>query len=138
MVSRSSPTIYDSVDNDDADTYATSAHSYSRSGSDSEETNTKLTDKLVAKETRIVLMLRIAVIFVLIACATAVAFTIYNLTKTSEIDAFKIQYEGASEKVLNAFEDILLVHAGSLASLSVAITTQGQSFKICEKPIIFS
>jgi hypothetical protein len=84
------------------------------------------TDQLVAKETKAVLKLRVAVIFVLIACATAVACTIYHLTHSSEVDEFEIQFEGASEKVLKAFQDVLLIHAGALSSLTVAITTQGK------------
>jgi hypothetical protein len=73
-----------------------------------------------------VLLLRIAVIIVLVVCATAIAFTIYHITQSAEIGEFNIQYEGASEKVLKAFEDVLRVHAGALSSLSVAITTQGE------------
>jgi hypothetical protein len=133
MVVGSISSIDKSIDCDASDT----RHSiYSRNGSDVDD-NAKRTDKLVAKETRIVLMLRIAVIFVLIVCATAVALTIYHITQQSEIGEFKIQYEGASEKVLKAFKDILLVRAGSLSSLSVAITTQGkcQSVKTFEIPI---
>jgi hypothetical protein len=86
----------------------------------------KQSDQLAVKETNAVLKLRFAVIFVLIACATSVAVTIYHLTQNSESKAFQIQYEGASEKVLKAFEDILLVHVGALSSLTVAITTQGK------------
>jgi hypothetical protein len=97
-------------------------------GGDSDGEN-RGTDQLVAKETNAVLKLRFAVIFVLVACATTVAVTIYHLTQSSEIDAFKIQYEGASDKVLQAFENVLLVHVGALSSLTVAITTQGKYTK---------
>jgi hypothetical protein len=81
--------------------------------------------QLAEKETKAVFKLRVAVVFVLLACATTVAVAIYHLTQTSENEAYEIQYQAASDKVLKAFEDILVVHAGSLSSLTVAITTQG-------------
>jgi hypothetical protein len=84
-------------------------------------------NQLAVKETRAVLLLRVAVILALVTCAIAVSISIYKLTRASEHEAFQIQYEGASGKVLKAFEDILQVHAGALASLSVAITTQGEN-----------
>jgi hypothetical protein len=83
-------------------------------------------NQIAAKETRAVLKLRISVIVVLIACAIAVSITIYHLTQASEYNAFQIQYRGAADKVLKAFEDVLEVHAGALASLSVAMTTHGK------------
>ena len=80
---------------------------------------------LARKETKAVCHLRVLVIFILIACAVAISIVIYNLTRTSEINAFEIQFEGASGKVLKAFEDILRVKLGAVASLTVAMTTHG-------------
>ena len=89
-------------------------------------------DHIGGKETRAVCHLRILVILVLITCATAVAVTIYNLTYRSEVNAFETQYNGASEKVLKAFEDIIRVKLGALASLTVAMTTHSKSRKIMD------
>jgi hypothetical protein len=80
---------------------------------DGADNETLHTERLVKNETNAVLKLRIGVIFVLIACTTAVAATIHHLTRNSEEKAFKIQYEAASDKVLNAFADVLRVHAGA-------------------------
>jgi hypothetical protein len=93
------------------------------SGRDDEECES---NQIAGKETRAVLKLRVSVIVVLVACAIAVSTAIYKLTHASEHEAFQIQYKGSAEKVMKAFEDILEVHAGALASLSVAITTQGK------------
>jgi hypothetical protein len=107
---------------DDDDASDSKPITFSRDGKDCNMGS----DQLALNETKAVLKLRVAVIFVLVACATAVAVTIYHLTQASENEAFQIQYEGASDKVLKAFEDVLLVHAGALSSLTVAITTQGK------------
>jgi hypothetical protein len=93
------------------------------SGRDDEESDS---NQIAGKETRAVLKLRMSVIVVLVACAIAVSTAIYKLTHASEHEAFQIQYKGSAEKVMKAFEDILEVQAGALASLSVAITTQGK------------
>ena len=93
------------------------------SGRDDEESDS---NQIAGKETRAVLKLRVSVIVVLVACAVAVSTAIYKLTHASEHEAFQIQYKGSAEKVMKAFEDILEVQTGALASLSVAITTQGK------------
>ena len=97
-----------------------------RSTSSGRDDEVNESNQIAGKETKAVLKLRVSVIVVLVACAVAVSMAIYKLTHASEHEAFQIQYKGSAEKVMKAFEDILEVQTGALASLSVAITTQGK------------
>ena len=78
-------------------------------------------DQLTRRETRAVFRLRVMVISVLVLAATGVSVTVLMVTRQAEIDEFKVQYEGAAQKVLDSFDGILQ-GMGSISGLAVSET----------------
>lgn len=76
-------------------------------------------------ESQKVFRLRIAVIGVLILTALAVSSAVFKITVQGEVDEFETQYEGASSKVIDSFEDIM-IKMESVAGLGVSFTSEGQ------------
>jgi hypothetical protein len=82
-------------------------------------------EDLSKNETRGVFRLRVLVILVILSAAAVVSVVVYVSTKQGELDTFESQYEGASTKVLEAFEDIVLSKLGAASSLAVATIAHG-------------
>jgi hypothetical protein len=85
-------------------------------------------DQLSRKETAAVFRLRVVIITALLLAATAVSFIVYIITRSAEVDEFEIQYEGAAEKVVASFTDIVK-KMGAISGLGVAASAHGLDAK---------
>lgn len=95
------------------------------SGDRSKEDSSESLQKLIAEaESRNVFRLRLLVILVLIVVAALISFNVHSLTSKAETDEFESQYEGAAEKIIDSFEDIL-GKMGSVTGLGMALTSYG-------------
>lgn len=87
--------------------------------------STEKAEQLAKRETEAVFKLRLLVILVLIAAASAVSVVVYMITGKAEQDEFNTQYEGVSEKVLEAFQGIVETRLAAISSLAVAAIAHG-------------
>ena len=76
--------------------------------------------QLAQRETRAVFRLRFLVMLVLQIAGIAVSFVVYFIARNAELDEFLTQYEGTSQKVLEAFQGIVSQKIGAISSLGVA------------------
>lgn len=83
-------------------------------------------EKLAEKQTRTVLVLRVLVILVLFMAAAAFSYVVFFITSSGEQDDFEVQFQGAAEKVLIAFEDIVTQRLDAMSSLAIAATAYGE------------
>jgi hypothetical protein len=81
--------------------------------------------KLAKRETMAVFRLRLLVFIVLLLAAIAVSVIVYYITTGAEHEESKSQYEGASDKVLEAFIDIVDSKLAAVSSLGVAAIAHG-------------
>lgn len=82
-----------------------------------------LKKELAARETRAVVWLRVLAILSLLIAALAVSIVVYVIAKDAEMEEFETHYEGASVKVLQAFQGIVeqkLVAVGSIEVAAIA------------------
>jgi hypothetical protein len=99
----------------------------SRSGTGTSASSTRVTgedgdmikDQLSRKETTAVFRLRVVVSLALLLAAAAVSYVVYFITRKAEMDAFEVQYEGAAEKVVISFTDIV-EEIGAISGLGLA------------------
>ena len=84
-------------------------------------------DQLTKKETRDVFRLRVLVITVLLLAGTGVSVVVCMITKKAMDDEFRLQYNGASEKVLASFDGIL-TQMGAISGLGIAYTAQSINY----------
>jgi hypothetical protein len=90
-------------------------------GVDSGDNSTNENEQQLAHlETRAVFRLRFLVMLVLTIAGTAVSVVVYFIARNAELDEFLTQYEGTSQKVLEAFQGIVSQKIGAISSLSVA------------------
>jgi hypothetical protein len=94
------------------------------SSSEDQSSPKKIAELLSRKESRKVLRYRIIVIGVLIFAAIFISSMVFRITTTGEVDEFTTQYEGAADKVIGAFGDIM-TRMGSVAGLGVSFTSYG-------------
>ena len=92
-------------------------------GQSEDESSEKLA--LAKRETRAVLGLRILVFAVLLLAAVAVSVIVYITTKSSENEEFRSQYEGAANRISEAFMGIVETHLSAISSLGVASIAHG-------------
>lgn len=85
----------------------------------------KIAEQLSHEESRKVLRLRIMVIGALILSALFISSIVFKITTSGEVDEFTTQYEGAADKVIDAFGDIMN-RMGSVAGLGVSYTSFGE------------
>lgn len=76
--------------------------------------------QLAQRETRAVIRLRYLVILVLLMAGSAVSVVVYAISRNAEVDEFVTQYEGTSQKVLEAFQGIVSQKLGAISSVGVA------------------
>jgi hypothetical protein len=110
-------------DKDDDDDYNEDSGS-SSAGSiakDQEEERTTL----ARNETIAVFRLRLLVFMILLMAAVAVSLIVFFITSGAENKESESQYEGAAEKVLDAFIDIVESKLASMASIGVAAIAHG-------------
>jgi hypothetical protein len=103
--------------------------SYENSGHDTigshDECNTdQIKTQLSKKETVAVIRLRLIFLLIQMAVAGAVAFAIYHVTTKAENEAFVVQYDGVSEKIVQSFLGVV-DSAASIMSVSKAATIYG-------------
>jgi hypothetical protein len=102
---------------------------YNGSGSSSggsiakEQEEEKIT--LATKETAAVFRLRLIVFIVLLMAAIAVSVIVFYITSGAENEESESQYEGAAEKVLEAFIGIVDSKLAGVSSLGVAAIAHG-------------
>ena len=96
------------------------------SSSEDQSSPQKIAERLSRKESRKVLRYRIIVIGVLIFAALFISSMVFKITTTGEVDEFTTQYEGAADKVIGAFSDIM-TRMGSVAGLGVSYTSYGMN-----------
>jgi hypothetical protein len=101
-----------SSDNDN-DTGSSSA------GSSADQEDEKVI-QLANRETVIVFRLRLLVFLVLLLASIAVSAVVYTITHDAEEAEAKTQYEGAAERVIDAFIDIVDSKLATVSSLGVA------------------
>ena len=100
-----------------------------RTGDTTDDDVNTIKNTLAKEETKQVFRLRVAVVVILIAAATAVSLAVYFITKNSEKEEFEIQYSGVANKILNNFEDIM-VEMSAVSGLAVAATTHAQQMQL--------
>jgi uncharacterized membrane protein len=81
--------------------------------------------ELAKKETLAVFRLRFIVFIVLLLAAIVVVVIVFYVTAGAEDEEFQSQYEGASDKVLQAFIDIVDSKLAAVSSLGVAAIAHG-------------
>jgi len=87
-----------------------------------EATTSSSTEEELAKhETQQVFRLRMMVILVLMATAGAISYTVYRITDKAEADAFEAQFEGAAEKIIASFTQIIHM-LGTASAIGVEMT----------------
>ena len=84
--------------------------------------------ELSKKESKHVLRLRLLVLTALVTLAVSVSVVVYMFIAHSEMNEFESQYEGASGKVIETFEEILN-RLGSVSSLGISLTAYGMDHK---------
>ncbi|CAB9503263.1 Receptor-type guanylate cyclase gcy [Seminavis robusta] len=137
MMSRAASKSFDSDDDsimasddemfqDDDDHTSTKASGTLANNSSDESTST-IKNRISKKESQNVFRLRLLVVLVLLLTALAISYTVYWLTSSAEAEEFKVQYEGAAEKIIASFEDIMH-KMGSISTLGVAFTAYSVNF----------
>ena len=104
-----------SLSEEDQDTGSGSA-----TKSNSNDTSTEEKDQLAKKETKDVFRLRVLVFVVLLLASVAVSVIVFTITSKAEVEEYRTQYEGAAEKVLEAYLDIAMTKLGTVSNLGVA------------------
>lgn len=84
----------------------------------------KLRDQLSKQETFKVDILRYLVVALLLVSAAAISAVTYVICENSQQDAYSSQYEGASSKVIQAFEHIF-DEIGIVNTVGIAATNYG-------------
>lgn len=101
-----------------------SARDRSSSGSTHKEGGTREDEEqLAAKETAAVFRLRVIVLVILFLAAVAVSLGVWFITTSSEKEDFETNFDGASAKLVESFEEIADQKIGALASLSSTLTS---------------
>jgi hypothetical protein len=102
-------------DNEDNDAGSSSA------GSSAEDEKIQLANR----ETLIVFRLRLLVFLVLLLASIAVSVVVYYITNDAEEAEAKTQYDGAAERVIEAFIGIVDSKLATMSSLGVAAIAHG-------------
>ena len=76
-------------------------------------------DSLASIETRQVFRLRFVVLLILVAAATSISVTVFFITRNAEKEEFQIQYYGIADKIIQAFQDVM-VEISAVSGLAVA------------------
>lgn len=95
-----------------------------RSCNSSRDTSTSAMSKSLAiKETRVIGILRIAVLMVIVLTATLLATGIYHYTRSAEKDKFMAHFEDSANQVVESFHESVERNIGAVATLSSTITS---------------
>ena len=97
-----------------------SASESRRTSTTDDDTNT-IKNALAKQETQQVFRLRVLVILILMAAATSISVTIYFIVQQSEIDEFELQYYAAANKIVDAFQEVL-VEMSAVSGIAVSVT----------------
>ena len=81
------------------------------------------TESLAKKETRVVNILRVAVLCVILTTAAVVSFVVYQYTRDQEKENFTTHFEHGSTQVIESFHDVMERYLASVATLSNSITS---------------
>mgnify|MGYP005847927091 CR=1 FL=1 len=112
------------VDDSASDSNINNSGTSGTSNKESSEEELKL--ELAKKETAAVFRLRLLVFLILLLAAVAVSVIVFFVTSNGERDEYEAQYEGASDKIAEAFVDIVENKMSSVMSLAVAVVAHGQ------------
>lgn len=104
----------------DADVSGYGSTTDTRRTSSDDDTQT-IKNVLARHETQQVFRLRLLVILILIAAATSISVTIYYIVRGAEMDEFELQYYGAANKIVDAFQDVL-VQMSAVSGIAVSLT----------------
>jgi hypothetical protein len=77
--------------------------------------------EIAVKESKAVNQLRIIVFFVLFVAAMIVSILVYMITSRSQQNEFKVQYDGMSQQLIDAFYDIMIHKVNVIGSLRVSL-----------------
>jgi hypothetical protein len=117
------------ADGDSSDSDNDNDHDHDDNGSSSTGSNAKEQEEekitLAKNETIAVVRLRLCVFFVLLMAAIAVSVIVYYTTSTAETKESESQYEGAAEKVIQAFLDIVDSKLATVSSVGVTAIAYG-------------
>ncbi len=93
-----------------------------RTGTSDDDAQT-IKNALARQETKQVFRLRILVIMILVAAATAISVTIFFIIRNADIEEFELQYYGSANKLVDALQDVLEEMA-AISGLAVAATAE--------------
>jgi hypothetical protein len=83
-------------------------------------------EKLSRLESKRVYQTRLMVLLILTITSIGISLVVYHVCKRAENNQFDSQFDGAAEKVLEAFAS-LPIKIGSLSAVSISATIQGMS-----------
>jgi hypothetical protein len=121
--------VHSDVDDSDTNTDSNKSPEHTTTsntgtGKESSEEESKL--ELAKKETTAVFRLRLLVFVILLLAAVAVSVIVYFVTSNGEKEEFRAQYDGAADKIKQAFLGIVENDLSALMSLAVAVVAHGQ------------
>jgi hypothetical protein len=97
----------------------------SKTSSDSDSAVHTIKERLGQAETNAVFRLRLLVFLVMMLAAFTISVTIYLITSGAEQDEFESQFDGAANKVLETFNNVVEEKVAAISSLAVAIIAHG-------------
>ncbi len=96
-----------------------------RTGETTDDDLNTIKSSLTKQESKQVFRLRVAVVMILVAAATAISLAVFFITKNAEEDEFSTQYSGVANKILDHFEEIM-IEMSAVSGLAVAATTHAE------------
>lgn len=97
-------------------------------GGGNPEEDGELENQIATKETEAVFRIRSIVFLVLVASAVAVCLTVFYISRSALEDEYRSQYDGATDRVIETFHDIVENKLGAVSSLGVAMIAHGVDF----------
>ena len=86
-----------------------------------------LTESLARKETRVVNILRLAVLCVLVSTAALVSSVVYSYTRNEEHENFVTNFEQSATQVVDSFHGVVERNLAAISSLSTSITSYAKA-----------
>ena len=101
--------------------------SLEQSSNSSQAGGAALTESLARKETRVVNILRVAVLVVLVSTAALVSAVVYQYTKNEEHENFVTNFEQSAAQVVESFHGVVERNMAAIATLSTTITSYAKN-----------
>ena len=123
---RRSPAVTTSAENHGAASTPTLL-SLEQSSNNSQAGGAALTESLARKETRVVNVLRVAVLFALVSTAALISAVVYRYTKSEEHENFVTNFEQSATQVVESFHGVVERNMAAIATLSTSITSYAKN-----------